>query len=150
MTRKPIQLLEAVTQRLRSSSLRVTRKRERILGALLSLDRPASAAEVAERAGLPETDLVTVYRTLEAFQSIGIVQRVILENGNQLFELTGPDEHFHHLICRQCHHTERLDVCYYSKLEAEARDRGFREISHVMEVYGLCAHCREADLHRSN
>ncbi|MEC8219633.1 MAG: transcriptional repressor, partial [Verrucomicrobiota bacterium] len=104
-------LFVTAIDRLKASGGRMTRKREVILGALLTFDRPSSAEEIRERAGLTQSDLVTVYRNLETFENIGMLQRVLLENGTQLFELTAPDEHYHHLICRECHKTERLDIC---------------------------------------
>ena len=97
------QLLDTVLERLHSSGGRMTKKREQVLGALLTFDRPASAEEIRERAELPPSDLVTVYRNLETFEKLGVLQRVPLENGTHLFELTAPDEHYHNLICRDCH-----------------------------------------------
>jgi len=134
-------LLEKVTERLRESPLRYTRKRERILGALLAIDSPVSAADLRDQSGLPESDLVTVYRTLEAFESIGIVQRIPLDAGGHLFELTAPDDHYHHFLCTKCHKAESIDICIGKELEEEASRRGFSNISHVMEVYGVCPNC---------
>lgn len=134
-------LEKEVTEHLRNSPLRVTRKRERILDALLAFDRPVSALEVLKCAGLPESDLVTVYRTLEAFESITIVQRIPLESGGHIFELIAPGDHHHHFICRHCNHAERLDLCLMKDFEKKAFQLGFTELTHLMEVYGLCRDC---------
>lgn len=138
------QFLQQLLECIEESPLRMTRKRERLLGALVSFDRPVLASELRERAGLPESDLVTVYRTLEAFEGIGIGQRIPLENGGSLFELTAPHDHHHHFVCRQCHRTERLDLCLANDLEEQAQRLGFSEITHTMEVYGVCEDCRPA------
>ena len=122
----------------------MTQKRERLLEALLKTDRPVSAAALRDRAGLPASDLVTVYRTLDAFEGVGIIQRIPLEENGCLFELTEPNDHHHHFVCRQCHRTERLDICLVKELEEEARKLGFIQVSHVMEVYGLCETCQLA------
>ncbi|MGZ0656699.1 Fur family transcriptional regulator [Coraliomargarita sp. W4R53] len=135
------ELLDIVLERLKASGGRMTKKRECVLGALLSMDRPASAEEIRERAELPATDLVTVYRNLETFEKLGVLQRVPLENGTHLFELTAPDEHFHHLICRECHKAERLDVCVGQEVAKKAKAHGYSKIAHMMEVYGLCDEC---------
>lgn len=135
------QLLEIVIERLKASGGRMTKKRELVLGALLTMDRPASAEQIRERADLPASDLVTVYRNLETFEQLGVLQRVPLENGTQLFELTAPDEHYHHLICRECHKAERLDVCVSHDVVKKARSHGYSQIAHVMEVYGVCDEC---------
>ena len=116
-------------------------KRELLLGALLTFDRPASAEEIRERAKLSQSDLVTVYRNLETFENIGMLQRVPLENGTQLFELTAPNEHYHHLICRECHKTERLDLCVSKAVIGQAEAHGYTQIAHLMEVYGVCGQC---------
>lgn len=137
--------LKLNTQRIRSclkeSHLRSTRKRECILEALLTFDRPVSAEELRDRADLPKGDLVTVYRTIEAFLGIGIVQGIPLEDGKTIYELTEPGDHHHHFVCRKCHKTERLDLCLAGELEKKARKLGFSDISHVMEVYGSCEDC---------
>lgn len=135
------QLLDIVIGRLKASGGRMTKKRERVLGALFTMDRPASAEEIRQRAELPPSDLVTVYRNLETFEGLGVLQRVPLENGTQLFELTAPDEHYHHLICRECHKAERLDVCVSHEVVNKAKSQGYSQIAHVMEVYGLCEAC---------
>ncbi len=136
--------LQRIIQAIKRGPLRMTRKRERLLGALLAMDRPVSAAALRDKAGLPESDLVTVYRTLEAFEGVGIIQRIPLEESGCLFELTEPDDHHHHFVCRECHRTERLDLCLAIELEEQARKLGFTQINHLMEVYGLCEDCQPA------
>ena len=135
------QLFDTAIDRLKAGGGRMTKKREVLLSALLSFDRPASAEEIRERADLSQSDLVTVYRNLETFESIGMLQRVPLENGTQLFELTAPNEHYHHLICRECHKTERLDLCVSKAVIGQAEAHGYTQIAHLMEVYGLCGKC---------
>lgn len=134
--------LKQILNSIDESSLRMTRKRERLLGALISSDRPLSAMHLRDRADLPESDLVTVYRTLEAFEGIGIVQRIPLEQSGCLFELTKPHDHYHHFVCRKCHRTERLDLCLAEEMEKQAKKLGFTEVNHFMEVYGVCEDCQ--------
>ncbi len=135
---------QRILQTIKEGPLRMTRKRERLLAALVATDRPLSAAALRDKAGLPESDLVTVYRTLDAFESIGIIQRIPLEDSGCLFELTEPNDHHHHFVCRECHRTKRLDLCFAEELERQAEKLGFTEVTHLMEVYGLCEDCRPA------
>ena len=134
-------IFDVIIERLKASGGRMTQKRQRVLGALLTMDRPASAEEIRERADLPTSDLVTVYRTIETFEKLGVLQRIPLENGTQLCELTEPDEHYHHLICRECHKAERLNLCISKDVVNRAKSQGYSQIAHVMEVYGLCQEC---------
>lgn len=122
----------------------MTRKRERLLAAMVATDRPVSAAALRDKADLPESDLVTVYRTLETFEGIGIIQRIPLEESGSLYELTEPNDHYHHFVCRECHRTERLDLCLGQELEMQAHTLGFTQVTHLMEVYGLCEDCKAA------
>ena len=94
--------LSDVLERLRQCGLRMTRNRESLVEVLIGSDHPLSADEIREKAGFASTDLVTVYRNLEAFQSAGLLQRIPLENGSQLFELTDLNDHYHHLIYATC------------------------------------------------
>ena len=137
----PNQLFDVAILRLKAGGWRMTKKREVLLNALLTFDRPASAEQIREKADLAQSDLVTVYRNLETFEDIGMLQRVPLENGTQLFELTAPNEHYHHLICRECHRTERLDLCVSKQVISQAEEHGYTQIAHLMEVYGICGKC---------
>lgn len=141
MDSAPDSLIENILERMRTEGGRITKKRIRIVEALAQFDHPASADEIRQSAGLPETDLVTVYRNLEALQRVEVIQRIPLENGTQLFELTAPGEHYHHLICRECHQAKRLDLCVGKEVLGRAKKHGFSQISHVMEVYGVCKDC---------
>lgn len=130
--------LKAILKRLNERKMRVTKNRKRVIGALLTAEKPLKADEIKERGDL---DLVTVYRNIEAFEKAGVLQRIPLENGSQLFELTAPDEHYHHLVCRECHQAERLDVCVGEEMRKVAKANGYSHIAHVLEVYGLCSEC---------
>ncbi|MGB0372948.1 MAG: Fur family transcriptional regulator [Opitutales bacterium] len=133
---------QRILEAIRQAPMRMTRKRERLLSALFYSDRPLSAATLRDNAGLPESDLVTVYRTMDAFEKIGIIQRIPLEENGYIFELTEPHDHHHHFVCRECHKTERIDICIGKQLEERAQKMGFSQVRHLMEVYGICGECR--------
>ena len=63
-------ILTRITEALKKSGARMTKKRAQILTAIGSFSRPVSAEEIRKQAGLPPSDLVTVYRNLEAFEAI--------------------------------------------------------------------------------
>ena len=134
-------IVPQITEALKQNGARMTRKRTQILKAMESFNRPATAEEIREQAGLPATDLVTVYRNPDAFEAIHALQRIPLENGTQLFELTAPGEHYHHLICRSCHKAERIDLCVGKDVERRAKVKGYTQIAHLLEVYGFCEAC---------
>lgn len=137
--------IEEMAEVMRARGMRMTRPRERILRRLYEAERPLSAEEIRQDAGFAPSDLVTVYRNLESLLSLGRVQRIILENGTQLFERVSPQQHHHHLICRHCHHTEPIDFCAAEELESIAEQAGFSQVNHVIEVFGTCGKCKEKD-----
>jgi len=110
---------------------------------LISFDKPASAGEIRIKADLPSSDIVTVYRNLETFESISSLQRIKLENGTDVFELTQLGEHYHHLLCRSCLKVERLDLCIAKQANDIAKAKGYTSINHILEVYGLCSSCSD-------
>ena len=77
-------ILTRITEALKKSGARMTKKRAQILTAIGSFSRPVSAEEIRKQAGLPPSDLVTVYRNLEAFEAIQVLQRIPMESGAQL------------------------------------------------------------------
>jgi len=128
---------------MKEKSLRITSPRLAMLQILAEASNPLSAEEIYEQAGDGTLDLVTVYRNLESLDNAGIVQRHPLERGRSLYALTTPGHHHHHVICRHCGKIERLPSCDTSRLEAAARSQGFSNLTHVMEIYGVCPLCSQ-------
>jgi len=106
----------------------------------LSGQEPMSMHElVAHTAG---TDRSSVYRAVELFERLGIVQR--LNTGwKYKIELTDKfSDHHHHLTCVQCGQTiamneEQLETF----IENIARSHGFTPQAHQIEIQGVCSQC---------
>jgi Fe2+ or Zn2+ uptake regulation protein len=103
--------------------------------------RPLSAEEIHTLAGDGTLDLVTVYRSLGALEEAGIVQRHPLERGRSLYALPAAGHHHHHVICRRCARIDRLPGCDTGAVEAAARAKGYGDLTHVLEIYGVCPAC---------
>ena len=135
-------LFERAVETLLSAGLRVTEPRRAILRALAGAEGPLSADEVFEVLDAGSCDPVTVYRCLESFEKAGAAQRGVRENGTKVYCLAHEGDHHHHLTCRGCGRAERIDVCVEEDLKGMAAERGFAEVTHVLEVFGLCETCR--------
>lgn len=127
---------------LKKERYRITEPRKALLRLLIESEKPLSAEELHAKLGPATYDLVTVYRNLETFEGARIVTRIPTESGKSLYELNAVEHHHHHIICRKCHRAERLDHCEIEKLEALAKNLGFTEVTHVLELYGVCDDCR--------
>ncbi len=139
---EPENKFEEALSSLKRERYRVTGPRKALLKQLVDSDKPLAAEELHARLGPDTHDLVTVYRNLETFESIGIVIRIATESGKSLYELNAEEHHYHHIICRKCHRAEKLEHCEVEKLEQLAAKLGFTEVKHVLELYGVCEACR--------
>jgi Fe2+ or Zn2+ uptake regulation protein len=133
--------IEAALVRMKEKAMRVTSPRLTMLKVLAAAKHPLSAEQIHEAAGDDKLDLVTVYRSLGAMDDAGIVQRHPLERGRSLYALVSPGHHHHHVICRRCGRIDRLPGCDTSRLEAAARTKGYADLTHIMEIYGICPAC---------
>lgn len=135
-------LVDHCLHNLSSAGLRVTKQRRAMLEVLAKAKNPLSAEETHTELHPGTCDLVTVYRSLEQFERIGAVQLGVRENGTRVYCLSHGHDHHHHLTCRICGRTERVDLCMGEELENVGRSHNFTELSHVMEVFGICPDCR--------
>ena len=134
-------LVRQAVDKLRSKGLRVTDQRRAILKALSQSESPKSADETHAALPVDTCDPVTASRCLEHFEKAGVVERGVRENGTKVYCLGHGHGHHHHLTCRQCGRTERIDLCMGEEMEKVAEGFGFTEVSHVMEVFGVCPSC---------
>ncbi len=135
--------LDAALAALKAAGMRVTAPRTAMLRALARARSPLSVEEVRRAAG-EDADLVTAYRTMESLEKIGLVRRHLLESGKSLYELSDPRHpgaHHHHVICRLCGKMEPLPGCQAEIFEEAARRLGYAELTHVLEIFGVCPAC---------
>ncbi|MBP6865163.1 MAG: transcriptional repressor [Candidatus Didemnitutus sp.] len=141
----PTSLIEAGCARLRETGFRITKPRIALLEALAQLDRPVPIEQLHQQLTKHPCDLVTVYRCLSAFERVGIVRRSFLHNGTSLYELSlGNTAKHYHIVCRQCGGTERVDYFPVEGIERMLRERGYTELSHLVEFFGTCPRCVSA------
>ena len=94
----------------------------------------------------PALGLVTVYRTLEALEKQGLIQRVHQPQGCQAF-ITAPAGHQHLLLCRQCGETALFEGDDLETLfKSIARKTGFEITEHWLQLFGLCPGCQKEQL----
>lgn len=91
----------------------------------------------------PGLGLVTVYRTLEKLQELGLVQRIHQENGCHRY-LRAAQGHEHVLLCSRCGRAVFFSGDDLSLLiNRLAEQTGFTIQEHWLQMQGLCAECRE-------
>lgn len=126
---------------------RMTKQRAAVLADLEGNRHFRSAQEIFDhlRSDGHSVGLATVYRNLQALHDGGDVDTVRNADGEALFRLCVSEGHHHHLVCRNCGHTEEISADEIAGVEAwaagVAASHGFTEPSHAIELQGLCATC---------
>jgi Fur family ferric uptake transcriptional regulator len=138
--------LDQALEQLRKHDLRVTEPRKAMLHILLHEHGPFSAEELHGKMGKKECDVVTVYRSLQAMEEIGVLRRCDFGDGTYRYEFNHGDHHHHHLICRVCRQVETMDLCVADSLERIARQKGYQNVTHTLEIFGICPKCAAAQM----
>jgi len=131
---------ERLTKHLRDHGYSVTPPRLSVFD-VLQHQEPFSMNDIVARC--PDVDRASVYRTIDLFEQLGIVQR--LQTGwKHKFELS--DEfhaHHHHFTCLNCGRTFVLpeDPVVEKHLQRLADEAGFRLERHQLELSGTCPDC---------
>lgn len=125
--------------------IRLTRQRRTIWEYFATAGRASSAAEAAEALRGEGIGQATVYRAVGLLAELGLLTRVHV-SGDAPRYAAPPVGHTHPLICGVCHKIVDFagdgDLRYLEKqLEATT---GFSIYGHILEVYGICAECRQA------
>lgn len=140
----PESALDLARSRIRTAGMRITKPRIAIIEALQLHDGPISIERIHQGMGEGVCDLVTVYRCLAAFEELGMVRRSYLHNGTCLYELTLVSPRHYHIICKSCGTTDRVEYFPVEGVERLLQDRGYTQVSHVVEFFGVCPKCQPA------
>lgn len=86
--------------------------------------------------------LTTVYRTLTALADADEVDVIVREDGESVYRRCSGSHH-HHLVCRSCGRTVEVEGPTVERwADAVAREHGFNDVSHTLELFGLCSACQ--------
>ena len=133
----------SVYDMLRKKGYRVTRQKKAILDILFNnAERMLSVSEI-EALILKECDIdnATVYRNVQGFLKLGILESMIDSNGVSRYTICD-SAHHHHLICTECGKIIKFH-CNNQFWEDFAKEKSFKESYHKLEVYGKCLDCQK-------
>ena len=131
-------------QKLQEGGYRLTGPRRTVVEIIANSERALSPMEVFDLARPQHKGLglVTVYRTLEKLEELGLIQRVHQPEGCQAF-IAAFQGHEHLILCSRC---GRVQFFEGDDLEALidkiGRQTGFCVQEHWLQLFGLCANCR--------
>jgi len=137
--------LNQAQTRIRTAGMRVTKPRVALIEVLLRQNGPVSIERIHQEVGIRSCDLVTIYRCLAAFESLGLVRRSYLHNGTCLYEQTISTDRRYHVVCKRCGRTEPAEYTLPAGVEQALVNKGYVQVSHVVEFFGLCPACQQAE-----
>lgn len=142
-------LYEDIKAEIKKKGYKLTSQRRNILNVILGHKKEhLSIEEIYEfvKESCPEIGLATIYRTIQLFEDIGIVNKHNFDDGCNRYELADPqkDHNHHHLICLSCSEVTEMDDDLLEELEQEVqRKKGFEVTNHTLKLFGYCKKCKD-------
>jgi Fur family ferric uptake transcriptional regulator len=88
--------------------------------------------------------LTTVYRTLQSLAEAGQVDVLRTGDGESVYRRCSSGHH-HHLVCRVCGRAVEVEGPAVERwADKVAAEHGFVEVSHTVEIFGVCQACAAA------
>ncbi|MHB8399638.1 MAG: Fur family transcriptional regulator [Candidatus Limnocylindrales bacterium] len=137
---------EQILRTLDAAGHRLTEPRRVVAGLLDARTGHFSAADLVAdaRERHPGIGRATVFRALELFLALGVVERIDLPTGEHAYVVCEPAHH-HHVVCTGCGRSTEIDDRGVRALTRKVAKRTGYEIGrHRVELFGLCPACREA------
>lgn len=126
---------------LKDNGASLTRSRQLVFDLLLN-QGPQTMQVLTTRAG-GEVDRATIYRTIELYERLGIVNRLNIgwKYKIELSEIFSG--HHHHMHCTKCSKIITLppSTMLETMIDKIAARTSFSPRGHSLEVYGLCPNC---------
>jgi len=129
---------------LQENGYRITAQRRVIIAVLANSQHALQPLEVytLSRSVNPRIGLVTVYRTLDRLEELGLVQRVHREDGCHML-MPAANGHEHYLVCTDCGRTILFQGDDLDSLFAKVESRtGYQVSEHWLQLFGKCPQCR--------
>ncbi len=132
---------------LQDNGCRITGPRRAILRVIAESPRALQPGDIFElsRVKHPSIGLVTVYRTLDQLEKLGLIQRVHRDDGCHML-MPAPTGHEHYLVCTHCGRTilfEGDDLgSLFTKVESQT---GYLISDHWLQLFGTCPDCRKLE-----
>ena len=94
------------------------------------------------RAAGDSVGLSIVYRAVQSPADDGELDSIRTDPGEALYRRCSP-QHHHHLVCRGCGLTVEVEGPAVERwADRVAGEHGFDDVSHTLEIFGICARCR--------
>lgn len=124
---------------------RITKPRKAILNVIAASAQPLTPLEIFDlaRKDAPNIGIVTVYRTIEKMESLGMIDRI--HGPNQCRTVfRAASGHRHLLSCTSCGRSVYFEgFTTESEFNKIGRKNGFVINGHLLQLFGLCESCQD-------
>lgn len=139
--------LELLVARLKSAGLKVTAPRIAILQALSSSTQPSTIEQIFIKVSGSACDLVTIYRSMAAFEKAGVVYRSgFSERGAVLYNADVGERRRYPVIRKGSSIIDELDSessaelqAIIEKIKLRLKSRGYEGLHHIVEFFAIPA-----------
>jgi Fe2+ or Zn2+ uptake regulation protein len=132
-------------EKLQRSGYRLTESRRVVVDVIAGSPRALTPLKVYDiaRSSHSGIGLVTVYRTLEKLEELGLIQRVHQPQGCQAF-IAAFQGHQHLILCTRCGRVQFFGGDNLEPLfDTIGGETGYEIHDHWLQVFGLCADCQD-------
>ena len=130
--------------KLKETGMRVTKQRALILDIIRQGHLDADEIHRRAREKGHRLSLSTVYRAIQKFKELGLIEELHLDNTHHHYEVKPPTEHYH-LVCLGCGRVIefRLPLSrYIARNVPESRDFSITETE--IRMAGYCSRCHQS------
>jgi Fe2+ or Zn2+ uptake regulation protein len=123
-----------------------TRQRRLLLDIIRGVEGHIDARELFRRAAEKDDAIsnATVYRSLNLFKQLGLIQENRLGKVQCYYEAKRPAEH-QHLVCRNCGKIIDFDCPLNELISKVKKEQGFTVTKAEVYLEGYCAFCNEKE-----
>jgi Fur family ferric uptake transcriptional regulator len=125
----------------------MTSQRRLLLGLLREAEGHIDAKELYRRASARDDSIgpATVYRSLNLFEELGLVDAMRLGKVRCCYEIKQSPE-YQHMVCQGCGKVIEFQNPYFNKLlKAVQREHGFNVTKAELYLEGYCPECEEKE-----
>ncbi|MCL4252774.1 MAG: transcriptional repressor [Anaerolineae bacterium] len=135
--------------RLRDAGYKLTNARTIVLNVIETHEGHMTSAEILDAVAVRDSSIgrASVFRTLDLLTRLAIIRPTYTSGSATPNYVLMPDGHHHHIVCVQCHQTIEFEDCGLATLGERLEDEfGVKLTGHLLEFYGVCGTCNEADV----
>ena len=132
---------------LRRRGYKFTSQRRAVLSAIAQSHEHLTPAAIYEKVQRehPSIGLVTIYRTIEMLEELGLICEVHVGGNCRSYLMRRPSEHHHHIVCSDCGAVVDFADCDLNELEQKlSQATGFEIEGHLLEFLGRCQNCKKS------